>query len=386
MSALANASSPMLNPDRNRLLRFFLKKTFYAQFCAGENAPEVRRTIASLKDIGFTGVILGYAKEDWPTGEQAGDVAAEESVSTEIDQWATGNMQTVLMAAPGDFVALKLTGAGRQALYSLSHRLPPSPALAQALDAVCQLAVQRGVRLLIDAEKHSTQAGIDDWVLDYMRRYNAPDQATVYGTYQAYLKATPATLSAHLSAAARDGFALGVKLVRGAYLGSDPRHIIHDTKADTDACYDDMAAALLRRQWAAPLQRPDGNTPFPQVHLVLASHNSDSVRKARALLDAGARGTPVAFAQLQGMADEVSCELVSSLAQANAMRAPAEQQASLYRPSVYKYITWGTTGECMKYLLRRAQENKDAVQRTKSGRDAMRAELARRVKGWFGLA
>ncbi|KAF7549656.1 hypothetical protein G7046_g8272 [Stylonectria norvegica] len=40
---------------------------------------------------------------------------------------------------------------------------------------------------------------------------------------------------------------------------------------------------------------------------------------------------------------------------------------------------WGTTGECMKYLLRRAQENKDAVQRTKGGRDAMFAELVRRL-------
>jgi hypothetical protein len=39
----------------------------------------------------------------------------------------------------------------------------------------------------------------------------------------------------------------------------------------------------------------------------------------------------------------------------------------------------------MKYLLRRAQENRDAVQRTKEGRDAMARELIRRCKSMVGL-
>jgi hypothetical protein len=40
----------------------------------------------------------------------------------------------------------------------------------------------------------------------------------------------------------------------------------------------------------------------------------------------------------------------------------------------------------MKYLLRRAQENKDAVQRTRDGRDAMWGELVRRFKAALGVA
>jgi hypothetical protein len=40
----------------------------------------------------------------------------------------------------------------------------------------------------------------------------------------------------------------------------------------------------------------------------------------------------------------------------------------------------------MKYLLRRAYENRDAVQRTKAGKEAMKTELLRRVRGLFGLA
>ncbi|KAL2195553.1 FAD-linked oxidoreductase-like protein [Corynascus similis CBS 632.67] len=384
MSLLTHTASPLLNPDKNPILRFLLKKTFYAQFCAGEDALEVRKTIESLKKIGFGGVILGYAKEVVLTDAQMRDLTActtgtvaEECVRTEITPWANGTMETVMLASPGDFVALKFTGAGRQALYALSKRLPPSEALSSAIDGICQLAASRGVRLLFDAEQQALQPGIDDWSLEYMRKFNTPDSAVVYGTYQAYLKATPLTLSRHLAAAREGGFALGVKLVRGAYLGSDPRHLIHDTKADTDAAYDGLAEALLRRRWNGQLrpQNESGeNAVFPNVSVVLATHNRESVLRAQAILSEGnADHTDVAFAQLQGMADEVSCELVT--------RGAADKT-----PRAYKYLVWGSTGECMKYLLRRAHENRDAVQRTRAGRDAMRAELIRRIKGLFGLS
>jgi hypothetical protein len=371
-----------------------MKKTFYAQYCAGENAVEVRHTVESLKRIGFSGVILGYAREVVLTPEQTADLAscgegatAEECIKNEINPWAAGTLETVRLAARGDYVALKFTGAGRQALYTLSKQLPPSPPLASAIESICQLAASRDVRLLFDAEQQALQAGIDDWTLDYMRRYNRDGRTVIFGTYQAYLKATPATLSKHLLAAQKDNFSLGVKLVRGAYLGSDPRHLIHDTKADTDAAYDSIAGALLKRSWNSPLIRPGGTASkaFPKVSMVLASHNRDSVLKARAILDAGETDTEVAFAQLQGMADEVSCELVASPTAVDS-DAVAEKTLALSRLKVYKYLVWGSTGECMKYLLRRAHENRDAVERTRSGRDAMRAELWRRLKAVFRLS
>jgi hypothetical protein len=395
MAVLANTTNPVLNPDRNPILRFFLKKTFYAQFCAGENVSEVRRTIKSLKDIGFGGVILGYAKEVVLTEAQMKNLAscgpraaAEECVRTEITPWADGTRETVQLASPGDFVSLKFTGAGQLALHGLSQRLPPTEALASAIDAICQLAASRGVRLLIDAEQQALQPGIDDWALAFMHKYNTPDRAVVYGTYQAYLKATPTVLSQHLAAAREKNFALGVKLVRGAYLGSDPRHLLHDTKADTDACYDGCAEALLRGRWNAQL-RPHAAAAdadaaaFPAVGVVLATHNRESVLQAQAILAEnrdGAADADVAFAQLQGMADEVSCELVTGGGGAEVVGETTTP------PRAYKYLVWGSTGECMKYLLRRAHENRDAVQRTREGRDAMRGELVRRVKALFGFA
>lgn len=385
MVALAHAKSPILNPDKNPILRFFLKKSFYAQFCAGENAVEVRETIRRLKNIGFTGVILGYAKEVVLEGSDARDMSAAKlgqetarDIEKEINPWRDGTLETVRLAEPGDFVALKFTGAGSLALNQLKNRLPPSPHLSESIDAICQLARDRGVRLLFDAEQDMLQDGIDDWTMQFARKYNdSPDTATIYGTYQAYKKACPAVVSRHLAEAQREGFTLGVKLVRGAYLGSDPRECFHDTKEDTDACYNNIAASILTRQWSPTVQ---GQGEFPNVHIVLATHNVESVRRARAICDAGGAKSDIAFAQLQGMADEVSCELVE------ASQSAQKENANARPLPVYKYLVWGTTGECMKYLLRRAQENKDAVQRTRNGRDAMWAELVRRCKSAVGMA
>ncbi|KAK7963416.1 proline dehydrogenase [Apiospora saccharicola] len=395
MGILAHTSNPILNPDKNPILRYFMKKTFYAQFCAGESAPEVRQTISGLKDIGFTGVILGYAKEVVLTKEQQQGLeksglptgeAAEECVRNEVVPWAAGTMETVRLASPGDFVALKFSGAGRQALYALKNRLPPPKELRSAIDAVCDLARERDVPLLFDAEQDAVQRGIDDWTMEYMRKYNTtPGHALVYGTYQAYLKKAPATLADHLAIAGKENFTLGVKLVRGAYLGSDPREIIHDTKEDTDACYDGISEALIRREWNTVL-RPTSESAkaetFPLVSLVLGSHNQTSVRRARAIRDEipAHEGTrELAIAQLQGMADEVSCELVA------VKKGDLVRDGGIEKTRAYKYIVWGSTGECMKYLLRRARENRDAVQRTRDGRDAMFGEVVRRVKSAFGF-
>ncbi|KAI0127109.1 FAD-linked oxidoreductase-like protein [Xylariales sp. AK1849] len=392
MGMLAHTQNPILNPDKNSILGWFLKKTFYAQFCAGESAAEVRRTVDGLKQIGFTGVILGYAREIVLSESQTKNLTAcdsgpvrEECVRKEIGPWAAGTMETVRLAQPGDFVALKFTGAGRQALYALKNRLPPPEDLRTAIDDVCKLARERNIPLLFDAEQDALQAGIDDWALEYQRKYNTvPAHALIYGTYQAYLKSTPTTLASHLAAAAKDRFTLGVKLVRGAYLGADPRHIIHDTKEDTDRCYDGCAEGVIRREWNETLIQPD-DVKFPLVSLVLGSHNLESVRHARAVRDSVTIAPPkshsvtrgpvgeLAIAQLMGMADEVSCELLCI------KKADKEEKTR-----AYKYLVWGSTGECMKYLLRRANENRDAVQRTRAGRDAMWAEVMRRFWSVLG--
>ena len=395
LSFLAESKSAFLDPDQNAVLKQLLAKTLYAQFCAGENPEAVRRTIDELKNLGYSGIILGYAKEtvmDENEINAAGieDIDEERNVQ-EIMAWKDGTMKTVHMATTGDFVALKFSGAGRQTLRRLVQGRSPPSGLETAIVEICEIARERGVRLLFDAEQQAVQKAIDAWVLRFQRRYNAnfrlrgEKSALVYGTYQAYLHSTPATLSQHLAAAKNEGFTLGVKLVRGAYLGSDPRHLIHQTKEDTDRAYDNIAESLIMRKYGSLLTPPSSSSllgssnehAFPRVNLVLATHNWTSIRKARSLRDQQTRsGKPtieMAYGQLQGMADDVSCQLVR---ESNNVKASDHMDAE--SPKTYKYLVWGTVGECTKYILRRGHENRDAVLRTENTRRAMFAELKRR--------
>lgn len=89
-----------------------MKKTFYVQFCAGENAREVRHTIKGLRDLGYKGVILGYAKEVVMDDKETSALAATKDaqkccLEKEILPWKKGTLETVELAGPDDFVALK---------------------------------------------------------------------------------------------------------------------------------------------------------------------------------------------------------------------------------------------------------------------------------------
>lgn len=388
MSFLAHTKSPFFDPDRNRILHFLLKKTFYAQFCAGETPLEVKNTISSLKDIGFKGVILGHAKEVvLSKAEEEGLDSARDSVeqakinTQEISNWKNNCIETIDIAQPGDFVALKFTGAGRQALQHLKATIACSPEFEAAVHDICKRAQAKGIRLLFDAEQASLQQGIDNWTIYFAKIYNK-ETALVFGTYQAYAKRAPKILAEHLDVARKEDFVLGVKLVRGAYLGSDPRELFWPTMEETHKCYNSIAKSIIQRSYGDILQPVEGGSAeFPRVSLVLATHNAESVKLALHLRDEQARkGEPLielAYGQLMGMADHVSCEVV----QAARARAAAKDP-DLEVPSAYKYVVWGTLGECMKYLLRRAHENRDAVTRTIEARRALSRELGSRMAFW----
>ncbi|KAL9127541.1 MAG: hypothetical protein Q9217_003609 [Psora testacea] len=394
LSTLAHSSSPFLSPDRNPLLHIILKKTFYAQFCAGETTREVKETAQGLKNMGFKGVILAYGKEivleqgekldDAITrsGMNQGKSLEDEAAKEDVQAWKEGTLQTVSMTSPGDFIALKFSGAGRDAMRQLAANLPPRKAVEEATVEICNLSKARGVKLLFDAEQDVVQRGINAWTMDFQRRYNDRGKAVVYGTYQAYLRSAPETLAKHLAVAEKEGFVLGVKLVRGAYIASDPRQLFWGKKEETDNVYDGIAEALTRRHWNGILRPVDASvSAFPEVSLVLASHNQDSVRKVITLrAEQTRKGVPnidTSYGQLMGMADEVSCDLVLACNENKSLAVQGRGEDD--GPRAYKYLVWGSVNECLKYLVRRAEENRDAVTRAKDSRMALRAELARRL-------
>lgn len=391
LSLVAHSSSAFLNPDHNFLLHYLLKKTFYAQFCAGETRHEVQKTVKGLKSMGYKGVILAYGKEIVLEKGEKVDISsnqpADPTAEKDVQAWREGTLQTVQMAEEGDMIGLKFTGAGREAVRQLAAQVSPSEAIEKATTEICDLAQARGVRLLFDAEQDAVQRGIDAWTLQFARRYNrmTRGRAVVYGTYQAYLRSTPTTLAQHFALAKQEGFTLGVKLVRGAYMGSDPQTLFWSTKEETDKAYNDITEALLKKRWNSVLQPLTAEATgkiTSEVAFVLASHNHESVQKAMAIrkeqTEKGDAKIDMAYGQLMGMADELSCELVMA---AKASGVAPFDKTECAGPKAYKYLVWGSVGECLKYLIRRAEENRDAVVRAKGSRMALRKELGRRIWG-----
>ena len=114
MAKVANAQSGLLNTDSNPVLRWLVKRSLYKQFCAGETPQEVRATMDQLRQMGYKGVILGYAKEivldksaASGLGRQEEMLEASERSIEEIESWRKGTLDTVKLAAEGDYVALK---------------------------------------------------------------------------------------------------------------------------------------------------------------------------------------------------------------------------------------------------------------------------------------
>ncbi|KAL4929089.1 proline dehydrogenase family protein [Aspergillus undulatus] len=390
LSALAHPKMAILDVARNPLLNLLVKHTLYKQFNAGENKLEVQRSIGNIKQLGYRGVLLGYAREVL-VGESNADPADEKAARQEIQTWLDGTLQTVDMAQEGDFVALKFTGMGVQALSYLQKKSMPSPFMDEAIQQICDLAISRNVRLLVDAEEQAVQPGIEEWATKYQKYCNSrtPGRAVFYNTYQAYLCSTPTTLARHLEISRQEGYTLGVKLVRGAYLNTEPRHLIWSKKEETDACYDGVVEALLTRKYNSMLKSASSEYPtsLPPVNVIIATHNRESVRRAHALrLQQAAEGintsnVELSYAQLQGMADEISCELLEGFQSAESQEKTTPSPSE--SPNVFKLLTWGSVKECMGFLLRRAVENTEAVGRTKDSREAMFAELKRRARQAF---
>ncbi|KAI1861298.1 uncharacterized protein JN550_010977 [Neoarthrinium moseri] len=354
----------MLHPEKNPFIHVLLKKTFYNQFCAGETRAQAKQCVKALKDLGFKGVILTYAREtvfdnDSKSGNMQGveEVEDKEATSSKasfcpsIEEWRVGTLKTIELIAEGDMLALKMTGAGSKVTAAFVAEQTVPQQFLDALDEICAACKARSIRIIVDGESQHFQKGIAATTLQLMNRFNRDGSAIIFNTYQAYLKHTPKVIAEHLEVASQEGFTLGLKLVRGAYMLSDDRSLIHDTKQETDDAYNHITTGALKQQIGEFGQ--SGSKPFPSVNLFLASHNKQSVIGAHRLhqerIRQGLPTVPVGFAQLHGMSDQVSFQLLSE------------------------------KDEC-GVPLKRAVENRDAVLRTTDEFTALKSELWRRIK------
>lgn len=102
---MLDSKSALTSIEKNPLLAVLLKSTFYAQFCAGENENEVRKTAAVARDtLGYDGIMLEYGLEVLGDG---GKAPTAEETEREIQVWRKGMLDSIEMMREGDFVGLK---------------------------------------------------------------------------------------------------------------------------------------------------------------------------------------------------------------------------------------------------------------------------------------
>ena len=194
-----------------------------------------------------------------------------------------------------------------------------------------------------------------------MKKYNKKFPA-IFGTYQMYLKDSRQRLHLDINRAKKGDYKFAAKLVRGAYMVLERAHAkennlpdpIHNTIEDTHNNYNGGVDDVLQTM-------ADGY----DFEFMIASHNQNSVESA--LANMKKRGLPpskgVYFGQLLGMSDHLTFSL----------------GAGGYK--AYKYVPYGIIHEVMPYLIRRAQENSDALSGAKTELKLIKAELKRRIFG-----
>ena len=313
-------------------IKGLIKATIFKHFCGGETIEECDTTIQNLYK-GGVGTILDYSIEG-EDDEIVFDNTRDEIIRT-IER-AEGDA-----AVP--VTVFKVTGVGR---FSLLEKLDAGKQLTKEEKAewkkvqnrvltICEKAFESGIPVMIDAEETWIQKTIDAIALDMMERFNKK-KAIVYNTYQLYRHDKLASLKADHGKAVSDGFILGAKIVRGAYMEKERRRAaergypspIQPDKLSADRDYDDALRFCVAH--------------INKIAIVAGTHNEDSCRLLADLISEhriDPNNPHVYFSQLLGMSDNLSFNLANA------------------NYNVAKYVPYGPIKAVLPYLFRRAQEN-----------------------------
>ncbi len=314
-------------------ISFLVRKTLFAQFCGGESLEECQSVTKLLERYGI-GTVLDFASE----GEQD-----EKSMRANCKEFL--HTLEVIKSYGQRFAVFKPTAIMSSAVLvkrtsgqALSHAETKEMLAGEARGRkIITRAAELGLSVLIDAEESWLQGAVDDWVLQLSREFNK-ERPVLYQTVQLYRKDKLAYLKELVHLAEKEGFFLGLKLVRGAYLDKERARAvqmsypspIHDSK---EACDQDYNAAI---EYCID--------NLEQVSIFVGTHNEESthflvdilLRKQTSFKH---HSQKVVFSQLFGMSDHLTFNLASAGFQ------------------VLKYVPYGPVQAAIPYLIRRAQEN-----------------------------
>jgi proline dehydrogenase len=316
-----------------------IRSTVFDHFCGGINEEDCIPVIEKMHVKGVSSV-LDYSVEGKESEE-------------EFDSAMQMILKIIEFAKERDAIPIavfKPTGFGRFSLYEKVGRgealnekeTAEWNSVVKRFDTVCKKAKDYDVAVLIDAEESWMQDAADALVTKMMKRYNT-EKPIVYNTLQMYRHDRLEFLKEQHILAKRDGYYLGYKLVRGAYMEKENERAkeknykspicIHKTA--TDINFDSATSYMLNN--------------IEDMAMFAGTHNEDSSYLIMRLMDEKGISNGderVWFGQLYGMSDHISFNLASK------------------GYNVAKYIPFGPVKDVMPYLIRRAEENTSVAGQT----------------------
>lgn len=330
-----------------------VRNTLFEQFCGGETREQSQKVVNAMYQH-HIGSIFDYAIE----GKE--EEATFDHTCHEIKQnilYAEGNP-----AIP--FVVFKPTGFGRLDLYADVQAGKTLNAEEQAewqrvikrYEEVCQLAHQKNVIVMVDAEETWIQSAVDDLVNEMKAKYNE-ERPIVWNTIQMYRTGRLEYLEADLQRATEKGYYLGYKFVRGAYMEKERARAkemgypspIQPNKQATDDNYNAAIDFVMQH--------------LDKISAFFGTHNERSTQivmeemKSKNLAHNDHR---IYFGQLYGMSDNITYFLGNE------------------KYNACKYLPYGPVKDVVPYLTRRAQENTSVAGQTGRELSLIESELKRR--------
>jgi len=330
-----------------------IRATVFDHFCGGVNEMDCLSVVDKMYTKGVSSV-LDYSVEGKEEENQF-DAALEMTLKTV-------EFAKERQAIP--FAVFKPTGLGRLDLYTkVGEKQTLSPEeqaewnrVLERFEIICKTAHSKDVALLIDAEESWMQDAADDLVEDMMRKYNK-EKVIVFNTLQMYRWDRLDYLKGLHERAKTDGFYIGMKLVRGAYMEKEHKRAeekgyptpICASKQATDDNYNAAVDYMMKH--------------IDKMAIFAGTHNEDSSYKLMEMLKANAIGitdSRIWFGQLYGMSDNISYNLAA------------------HGYNVAKYLPFGPVRDVMPYLIRRAEENTSVAGQTSRELNLLKAERTRR--------
>jgi proline dehydrogenase len=309
-----------------------IKASVFKLFCGGETKAEYEAVIANLRKA-HIGTILDYAVEG--SADETGYAGTEAEL-----------LKTITEAKHNPDIPCTCLKVTAVAAFALMERVSAGKALtgdqeaqwtaAQGrLERICAAAHDSDKPIYIDAEESWIQTAVDGAVEKLMRRYNRK-KAIVYTTLQMYRWDRLDYLRRLIADARADGYLLGIKIVRGAYMEQERERArrlgypspINPTQEATHRDYNAAIDIIMDN--------------IDVVEICLGTHNEYSCKRMAHLM--ADRDLPndhphITFSQLYGMSDNISFNL------------------SRAGYNVSKYLPYGPVEATLPYLTRRAEEN-----------------------------